>query len=500
MSLDEEVKRLDPAQYVPIPAPDSIEAERIYEMAIGIGNSPTRLPSTRRSDRRTIGRARYLDRPLARRVTVVLAAAVILAVFFAPLPHLSLFDRLSRGQSASSTSAPSTVPRSTVAPSTTSGSTTVPSTTQPHATSDKIVTVAQLPKGFMFDPCVSPPVLSGSRHEVFALVERPTSSNCPPSALTLARIELPSGHVVLGPSVAGIASLFTGPTGQLFLLNLSGGRIGHIEVWRVSDNLTPMRLVRLPFTEKMAVEWSYTDPAIAVAVVPAKNEAWVADGQHIDLVNLSNGDLIATRSAPRGIAGNVAGLAMASTSGPLYMTFCERRPGSPANDPFLGCGVIGEINPATWTVTSKRWYGGPVSFGRYGIVATLEGAWLSEGGGGNGVGIKFYSSAGLRPAQSSWSSNALASALGQIDLFASGNVVWSLSSGGELSCLSASPSGSVRGTAVVTGGTSRVLGGGPGGIPFGIESPRHRLLAVAGYAASVVAVQIPRACATGSGR
>jgi hypothetical protein len=106
-------------------------------------------------------------------------------------------------------------------------------------------------------------------------------------------------------------------------------------------------------------------------------------------------------------------LAMASTSGPLYMTFCERRPGSPANDPFVGCGVIGEINPATWTVTSKRWYGGPVSYGRYGIVATQAGAWLSAGGGGNGVDIEFYSSAGLRPAQSSWSSSALATSTGK---------------------------------------------------------------------------------------
>ena len=414
------------------------------------------------------------------RVMVIAVAALILAVFFVPLPHLSLFDRLSHGRIASPTSVPSTIPPSTIAPSTT-----VSSTTQPRTASGKIAVVAQLPKGFSFDGCDSPPVLAGTGREVVALLQ--TTGNCPPQPLTLARISLPSGRVVLGPKVAGVANLFAGPTGQVFMLNLSGGPIGHIELWRISDTLKPTPLLRLPFPEKTAVDGSYTDPALAVAVVPNEDRAWVADGQHIELVNLGDGDLIATRAAPRGIAGNVTGLALVSPGGPLYLTFCERRPGSPAYDPFLACGVVGEIDPVTWTVTAKRWYGGPVSYGRYGVVATPAGAWLSEGGGGNGAGMDFFSSAGLHRTR-------VTEALGSLFLLATGDVVWAdLGGGGLISCFDVSASGSVTETTVV-GQTSSLLGPGS---PFGIESQRHSLLVASGV--NLLATPVPRACASNGG-
>jgi hypothetical protein len=300
-------------------------------------------------------------------------------------------------------------------------------------------------------------VLAGSGHEVVALVD--TSGNCPPAPppLVLARIELPSGRVVLGPRVAGLANLFMGPTGQVFLINFSGAPIGHLELWRISKEGKPTPLLRLPFREETGVVGSYGDPATAVAVVP-----------------------IATRAAPSDIEGNVTGLAMASARGPLYATFA-RRPNIP-----LANGTITEINPATWSVISQRWYGGPVSYGRYGVVATPAGAWLSAGGGGNGLWMDLFSSAGLHRTH-------VTIALGSLFLLATEDVVWAdLGGGGFISCFHVSASGSVVGTTVV-GQMSPLLGAGS---PFGESSPQSLLVA---SGVNLLAIPIPHSCAsTGS--
>jgi hypothetical protein len=372
-----------------------------------------------------------------------------------------------------------TAPGSITAPSG-SSSTIAPLTTGPQTTADNVVRVAQLPDRFTFDQCDSPPVLAGSGHEVVALVD--TSGNCPPAPppLVLARIELPSGRVVLGPRVAGLANLFMGPTGQVFLINFSGAPIGHLELWRISKEGKPTPLLRLPFREETGVVGSYGDPAIAVAVVPNEDRAWVADGQHLALVNLGDGHLIATRAAPSDIEGNVTGLAMASARGPLYATFARR-----ANIP-LANGTITEINPATWSVISQRWYGGPVSYGRYGVVATPAGAWLSAGGGGNGLWMDLFSSAGLHRTH-------VTIALGSLFLLATEDVVWAdLGGGGFISCFHVSASGSVVGTTVV-GQMSPLLGAGS---PFGESSPQSLLVA---SGVNLLAIPIPHSCAsTGS--
>jgi hypothetical protein len=147
----------------------------------------------------------------------------------------------------------------------------------------KVVTLVRLPKRYVFDVSEAPPVLSGNGLEALALVEPASQANCPPPVLTLARVELPSGRVVLGQSVAGLASLFTGPDGRVFLINLSAGAVGHFEVWRDPADLRPVPLVRLPFTEATAVNTSLsTDPSVAVAVVPREDHAWIVDAAHVE--------------------------------------------------------------------------------------------------------------------------------------------------------------------------------------------------------------------------
>ena len=352
-----------------------------------------------------------------------------------------------------------------------------PSTTPPASRSNSELSVlARLPKGFQF---ATSPVLTDRGHEVVALLESSNTQNPP---LRLAKVELPSRRVVFGPRVAGkTAGVFTGPAGHVFLLTLSGGTIGHFELWRVPSDLKPVRLVRLPFTEATA------EPAVAVAVVPEEDKAWIGDGAHLELVNLANGELVLSRPAPRNIKGNVMGLALASARGPLYTLYCERRH-SPEPNP---CGAIAEINPANGSVISQRWFEGVPWYPRSGIVATPAGVWLSSGGGGNGVWTDFLSSTGLRQTQ-------LFVTIGHDDLFAAGGVAWdSWNMAGFISCLSVSASGSVRQTGVVSS-MNETLGGTLPGYPFGIEAQRNALL-VADEQGEVVSILIPKACGAHSG-
>jgi hypothetical protein len=300
--------------------------------------------------------------------------------------------------------------------------------------------------------------------------------------LALLRIELSSGRVVIGPRVPGVASLFAGAGGQVFMIDLSGGPMGHRDVSRISPDLRPVPLVRLPFTEATSVRGSpYSDPAIAVAVVPDEDEAWIADSHFVELVNLTSGALIETRPAPSNLRGNITALAMPSASGPLYATFCGR------TVPF-GCGEIAEIDPSTWKLTSRRFYGGPTSYGRYSLVATTAGAWLSAGYGGNAAWAKLYLVSRLRP-------HDVTEPLGWLTLLAAGNVVWaSQGGGGVLGCFSTSATGSVISTSVEAG---QLIGEG---YPLGLESGHHDLLvAFIQPSARLVAVTIPPACSAAAG-
>jgi hypothetical protein len=417
------------------------------------------LMEAEKSRSRRSGRSRH--GPWRHRLVVVAVSAVILVVFFAPLPHVSLFDRLNGAPSVGSTTLPSIS-------STTSGAPT--STTQPIS-SDGVVKVAHLPAGLQF---ASAPVLTDDGHDVVAVIA--TYSGGPP--LRLARFELPGGRFTLGPVIDGMtAGLFTGPGGRVYLLNLSGRRFGHFQLWRIRTDLTPVLLARLPFTERTAVEGSDADPAIAVAVVPGKDEAWIGDGTHIELVSLADGALIATRPAPRGTLDNVMGLAMARPGGPLYALFCDRR------SPNVDCGAIAEINPANGSVISLRLFNGEP----YGVVATPEGVWLSSGGGGNGTWMDFLSSRDLRVTR-------LFGAIGGNDSLATGDVVWSANGTGPpgpVNCFRASASGSIRRNTVV-GWRTRLLFP-PVHHPFGIAPQLDSLLVTAGV--TIVAVPIPKACA-----
>ena len=336
-------------------------------------------------------------RRVRRRVGVLLVAAAVLLVFFVPFPHLSVFDRLSHQQGASSTSVPSTTPSTK------------------HAKT-KVAVVARLPKGDQFS---TSPALVGTGREVVALLSSSTGVKGP---RRLAQIAVPSGRLVLGPSVTGTAGVFTGGTGQVFLLSWSVGASGRLELSRVSGDLTPLQLVQLPF--KVAD----VDQRIAVAVIPNEDEAWIADGGYIELVNLADGDLIASRLVSLDAEGPVDSLALASASGPLYATFCGRHAPNPGE-----CGAIAGMNPANGSVISNRYVKGVPGE----VVATSSGAWLSSGEGGNGRWMDFFSSDGLRPTRVTF-------AFGWLELLASNGVVWGSVGPVGLSCFSASAAGSVH--------------------------------------------------------
>jgi hypothetical protein len=351
-------------------------------------------------------------------------------------------------------------------------------------TGNEVQVLAQLPKNLWFDGYGSPPVLTDGGREAVALLGTGTGSNGNPPE-RLAAIDLSDGKVTLGERVAGIANLFTGNNGQVYLVNVSGSSIGHVELWRVGSNLKPVPILRLPFTEATAKEGAPTDPAIAVAT--NENQAWIADGKHVELVDLANGHLMVSRPAPHGIYGNVTSIAKASQGGPLYLTFCLPRP---SGQPLFACGAIAEVNPTSWTVIAERRYGGPVSYGRYGLVATSAGAWLSAGGGGNGVWMDFFATNDLRP------DDNVVNAIGQIWLLSSGDTVWvtpggSSSAKGPVSCLSASASGNVKEAAVTSWSTPN-YGDLLGACPFGVSSSGPSLLLAAGR--SIDSIHIPKAC------
>ena len=377
---------------------------------------------------------------------MLLVAAAVLLVFFVPFPHLSVFDRLSHQQGASSTSVPSTTPSTN------------------HAKA-KVVVVARLPKG---DKFATSPALAGDGREVVALLAPSTGVNGP---RRLAQIAVPSGRLVLGPSVTGTAGVFTGGTGQVFLLSWSVGASGRLELSRISGDLTPVPLVQLPFKVAVADQWS------AVAVIPNEDEAWIADGGHIELVNLADGDLIASRLVSLDAEGPVDSLALASASGPLYATFCERHAPNPGE-----CGAIAEINPANGSVISKRYVKGVPGE----VVATSAGAWLSSGEGGNGRWMDFFSSDGLRPTRVTF-------AFGWLELLASNGVVWGSLGPVGLSCFSASAAGSIH-QAQAPASLNPLVNIG---YPLGIEPNGDSILVATVNPYDVVAVPIPNACATG---
>ena len=152
-------------------------------------------------------------------------------------------------------------------------------------------------------------------------------------------------------------------------------------------------------------------------------------------------------------------------------------------------GAIAEINSANGSIISENW-SEAVSIYRYdSLVATPTGAWLSAGGGGNGSWMDFFSASGLRPTREIFT-------IGWVDLFASGDVVWSsFTQAGLVSCFSASEAGTVHSSAVVTMTAPRQEQFLGMGYPFGIDLQRNSLLVGALDSNTLVAVLIPQACA-----
>ncbi len=131
----------------------------------------------------------------------MLDAAATVVVFLVPLPHLSVFERLSRQPNVTSMSIPSALP-------------------PVGSTKGEVEVLARLPKSFDF---ATAPVVVGDGDQIVALVE---SSVDVTSSQRLARIELPGGRFAPGPEVAGTAGLFAGSSGQAFLLRWSAGATG----------------------------------------------------------------------------------------------------------------------------------------------------------------------------------------------------------------------------------------------------------------------------------
>jgi hypothetical protein len=341
----------------------------------------------------------------------------------------------------------------------------------------EVKVVSRLPKGLSF---ASAPVLTSGGSGVVALLNVGAGLNH--SFLRIARIDLSNGHVILG-RVVGTAGLFKGASGQVFLLTLSGGALGHFELWRVSDDLALTPFAPLPYPEKTSIISGRT---IAVVPVPLENEAWIADANHLLLVNLGNGKLLASWPGPSDNQGNITSLAMASASGPLYATFC----GPVIHNP-PGCGQIVEIDPRTGSIEAVRHYQGIVWYGRYETVATPAGVWLSLGGGGNGIFLELFSKAGLQPVSNGQTDN-LSGSLDSLDLMADGDVAWAAPSGALL-CFSTGTSDKVRYVVAFAGG---VLGEDVGQ-PFGIDQKPNDVLLTDGRS-DVIAVRIPKACAVSS--
>jgi hypothetical protein len=298
-------------------------------------------------------------------------------------------------------------------------------------------------------------------------------------------MELSTGRVVVSRvAFCRAAGLFKDASGQVFLLSLSGGTLSRFELWRVSDDLRLTLLGWLPYPERPSRRQdSFVGAAVAVAPVPSDNEAWIADANHVLLVDLANGKLLASWAGPSDNEGNITSLAMAGASGPLYATFC-----GPVIQNPPGCGQIVEINPREGSIEAVRHYQGIVWYGRYETVATPAGVWLSLGGGGNGIFLELFSKAGLKPVSNGGTDN-LSGSLGSFDLMADGDVAWAAPSGALL-CFSTGTSEKVRYTVAFAGG---VLAEDIGH-PFGIDQKSNDVLLTDGLS-DVIAVRIPKACA-----
>jgi hypothetical protein len=84
MNLDELIREINPVPVDTIPGPESHEARAILEHLL---SEPERAGGSQSARRGQLGSWPH-------RLTVVAVAAVILAVFFVPFPHVSLFKRL----------------------------------------------------------------------------------------------------------------------------------------------------------------------------------------------------------------------------------------------------------------------------------------------------------------------------------------------------------------------------------------------------------------------
>jgi len=230
-----------------------------------------------------------------------------------------------------------------------------------------------------------------------------------------------------------------------------------------------------------------TDATLAVAPVPNTDDAWVADGKHLELVDIDNGQLLASMSAPHGIYGNVTTLAMPPNGLALYLTYCLPRK---EKIPLMNCGTVAEIDPATGAVVAQRNYPGPAWYGTYNLVATDQGAWYTGGGGGLGVWLHFFSYPKLQVFQ-------VIGYIGWLWLHATGQEVFaSIGGAGWPACVTVGRDGAPRSTAF----NLQPRRGMPGwGYPLGLDSRGRLIFAVIGSSTAIpnrgiLAISVPPAC------
>ena len=357
-----------------------------------------------------------------------------------------------------------------------------PSQNRSSSPEGSIQTLAQLPNAYSF---AGTPVMTANGRDVVTLLEYGVD-HVP--TYRLARIDLPNRHIQLGPRVPdSIAIVFSGPDGKMFLLDVSNSRFGHESLWRVSSYLRLTLLAQFPYTMNPSPNLGVgpAQAAVAYALVPGTENAWIADGHLLELVDLNTGTVIAARPAPHGISGNIVNLAMPPDGSVLYLTYCLPRRTRP---PIYNCGMVAKVNPATGHVLAQANYG-PVGFGYSAIVATDAGVWLSAGGGGFGRWMAFLAKSRIELTTDS----RLLVSLGELPVLATGNTVWA--SGyekGAVNCYVGSTNGTVKQAVAVPGSLMPhwyVLKADP----FAYEPGSHTLL-LAAQNGSVYAVRVPSAC------
>lgn len=236
--------------------------------------------------------------------------------------------------------------------------------------------VARLPPGYRMCTVGS---------EVHSSVTAVVGPRCQAGETLLATLDLDTGETRLGAHVAADASLFSDKAGELFMVTTGKTSTAKEKLWLLAGGRHPKLMSVLPYSER-APRWGVI---AVVAPVPGRDEAWIADGRHLVLVNLDTDRLLSRRLVPVTMAGYPEAMCDATAHGPLYMAY------SPRGGPTFR---LSEIKQSSWRVVATRrtsWVDE--------MRAGAKGVWVVTGGG-NGRRMNFYSPAHLRGGrQTVWS-------------------------------------------------------------------------------------------------